>query len=129
RTSQAVVYLVAFLATFTAPIVEEVVYRGILYSAFQRTIGKYMSVVIVSALFAGVHLSQYWGSPGTIIVICILSLVLTSIRPHSQNLLPCVVLHLIFNGSQSILLLLQPVLEAPTQPAPNPAEFIYHLLR
>src|SRR5262249_24945437 len=33
RSSRAVVYLIAFFATFTAPIVEEVVYRGLLYSA------------------------------------------------------------------------------------------------
>jgi uncharacterized protein len=129
RTSRAVVYLVAFFATFTAPIVEEVVYRGILYSAFQRFIGKFLSVVVVASLFAGVHFFQYWGSPGTIIVICILSLVLTIIRAQSGNLLPCITLHMIFNGLQSITLLLQPFLETPTQPAPDPAGLIYHLFK
>jgi membrane protease YdiL (CAAX protease family) len=37
KSSRTAVYLVAFLATFTAPIVEEVIYRGVLYSALQRT--------------------------------------------------------------------------------------------
>ncbi len=41
RSSPAAVYTVAILATFTAPIVEEVIYRGILYSAFQRTFGVF----------------------------------------------------------------------------------------
>ncbi|MCW5960978.1 MAG: CPBP family intramembrane metalloprotease [Pyrinomonadaceae bacterium] len=37
RSSRAAVFMVAILATFSAPVVEEVVYRGVLYSAFQRT--------------------------------------------------------------------------------------------
>ena len=39
RSSRTVVFIVAILATFSAPIVEEVVYRGVLYSAFQKTMG------------------------------------------------------------------------------------------
>ena len=110
KSSRAAVYVTAVLATFTAPIVEEVVYRGILYSAFQRTVGVAWAVVITTLAFAGVHFFQYWGSPGTIILICVLSLILTLIRVKTKNLLPCVVLHFIFNGIQSILLILQPFL-------------------
>lgn len=110
-TSRSVVYVVAFLATFTAPVVEEVVYRGILYSAFQRSIGVVWAVFIVTTLFAGVHFYQYWGSPGTIILICLLSLVLTLVRVRTKNLLPCIALHAVFNGSQSLLLILQPLIQ------------------
>jgi membrane protease YdiL (CAAX protease family) len=35
-SSRATAYLTAFLAIATAPIVEEVIYRGLLYSALQR---------------------------------------------------------------------------------------------
>jgi membrane protease YdiL (CAAX protease family) len=105
RSSRTVVYFVAFMATFTAPLVEEVVYRGILYSAIQRSIGVGWAVVIVTALFAGVHFWQYWGSPGTIILICLLSLILTLIRVRTNNLLPCIILHTIFNGLQSLSLI------------------------
>lgn len=111
RSSRAAVYIVAFLATFTAPLVEEVIYRGILYSAFQRTIGVTGAVVLVTVLFAGVHVPQYWGSPSTILLICILSLVLTLIRVRTKNLLPCIALHTVFNGTQSLLLILQPFIE------------------
>jgi len=105
RSSRTVVYLVAFMATFTAPLVEEVIYRGILYSAIQRSVGIGWAVLIVTTLFAGVHFWQYWGSPGTIILICLLSLILTLIRVRTNNLLPCVILHTIFNGLQSISLI------------------------
>jgi uncharacterized protein len=101
KSSNTAVYTIAFMATFTAPLVEEVIYRGILYSAFQRTFGVGLAVVIVTLLFAGVHIPQYWGSTATIIMICLLSLVLTLIRVKTDNLLPCIVLHTVLNGIQS----------------------------
>ena len=110
RSSRTAVYIVAFIATFTAPLVEEVVYRGVLYSAIQRSIGVKGAIAIVTALFALVHVPQYWGSPGTIILICLLSLVLTLVRVSTGNLLPCIILHTIFNGIQSLFLVLQPFL-------------------
>jgi membrane protease YdiL (CAAX protease family) len=108
RSSRTAVYMVVVLATFTAPVVEEVVYRGILYSAFQKTFSVPWAVVIVTLLFAAVHFLQYWGSPGTILMICVLSLVLTLIRVKSKNLLPCIIMHTIFNGVQSLLLIAEP---------------------
>jgi membrane protease YdiL (CAAX protease family) len=111
KSSRTAVYVVAFMATFTAPLVEEVVYRGILYSAFQRTIGVPLSVLLVTFLFALVHVPQYYPSYSTIFLICTLSLVLTLVRVRTGNLLPCVALHTVFNGTQSLLLILQPFIE------------------
>jgi len=110
RSSRMAVFAVVILATFTAPLVEEVVYRGILYSAFQRSVGITWAVVIVTFMFAAVHVPQYWGSPGTILLICLLSLVLTLIRVKTDNLLPCIIMHTIFNGIQSLVLIAEPYL-------------------
>lgn len=115
HSSQAATFVVAFMATFTAPLVEEVVYRGVLYSAFQRSFGVAPAVLIVTAVFASVHFVQYWGSPATIFLICFLSLVLTLVRVVSKNLLPCIILHTAINGIQSIGLILQSF--APTNPS------------
>lgn len=128
RSSRAAVYAVAFMATFTAPIVEEVVYRGILYSALQRSIGIKWAVFIVTALFASVHFLQYWGSPGTILLICLLSLILTLVRVRTNNLLPCIVLHTAFNGIQSVFLILEPYLQNLSKTQEQPA-FIFHLFK
>jgi membrane protease YdiL (CAAX protease family) len=113
KSSRTAVYLVAFLATFTAPIVEEVVYRGILYSALQRTFGVTMAVILVTFLFAFVHVFQYWPSYSTISLITLLSLILTLIRVRTGNLLPCIIFHFLFNGIQSLGLVLSPLLEKP----------------
>ena len=67
----------AFMATATAPLVEEVIYRGVLYRALEKAAGMAVAVPIVSLLFAGVHVYQYRNNIAVIIVITLLSIVLT----------------------------------------------------
>jgi len=102
RSSPMAAYFMAALATLFAPFIEELVYRGVLYSAVERSAGKVAAVLIVTLLFAGIHYPQYWGSPGSIIAITLLSFVLTATRAISGNLLPSVILHFIFNALQSV---------------------------
>ena len=59
QSSRTAVFVVAFMATFTAPLIEEVIYRGVLYSAFQRSIGVAAAVVFFTLLFALVDGPQY----------------------------------------------------------------------
>jgi membrane protease YdiL (CAAX protease family) len=131
--SRVAVYLVAFLATFTAPLVEEVVYRGVLYSAFQRTFGVAASVIFVTLLFTIVHVPQYSQNSvpdyASVITLLALSLTLTLIRVRTGNLLPCIVLHMVFNGIQSLMLVLEPFLPSSTTTTPDPNGFIFHLLK
>lgn len=114
KSSRYIVYVVAFVAIVTAPIVEEVVYRGLMYSAFQRTLGKIAAVLLVTFLFALVHGAQYsvGGKPDYAVmsVLLLLSLTLTVLRAQTGNLLPCIVLHIVFNSIQSILLIAEPFL-------------------
>jgi len=128
--SRAAVYLVAVFATFTAPLVEELVYRGLLYSAFQRRFGMAVGVILVTLLFTLVHVPQYSlnGRPdmAAIVTLLLLSLTLTLIRAATGNLLPCIVLHTVFNGVQSLILILQPYIQTP-ETTPDPTGLI-HLL-
>lgn len=110
RSSRYAVFLVAFMATFSAPLVEEVVYRGVLYSAFQRTFNVPIAVLLVTFVFALVHFPQYWGDYATLTTLIFLSLILTLIRVKTNSLLLCILLHFLINGIQSILLILQPYL-------------------
>ena len=117
KSSRAAVYIIAFVATFTAPVVEEVVYRGVLYPAFRVKLGELPAIFLVTLVFALIHVPQYLPNYGTIIVITILSLTLTLVRARTGNLLPCVVIHTIFNGITSLLLVAEPFL--PTTLAPD----------
>ncbi len=127
HSSRSAVYIIAFVATFTAPLVEEVVYRGVLYSAFQRTMGVPGAFVLVTLLFAVVHVPQYYPSYSTIFLLGVLSLMLTAIRVKTKNLLPCIILHTLFNGMQSLLLILEPMMKSAEAPAP--AASLLHLIK
>ena len=98
----------AFVAVFTAPLVEELIYRGVLYSALERTLGKIIGVFVVSLLFAGVHVFQYMDNIAVIAVITLLSLTLTLVRAYTGKVLPSFIIHLVFNGIQSIVIALWP---------------------
>jgi membrane protease YdiL (CAAX protease family) len=101
----------ALLATLTAPLVEETVYRGLLYSAFRKVTGIHWAVIIVSSLFALVHVYQYRHNLGVIAAISIFSLSLTFMRAYSGRLLPCYVMHLVFNGLQSLVIVFGPYVQ------------------
>lgn len=113
NSSTASRLVLAFLATATAPLVEEVVYRGVLYSALQRTIGVAWAVVAVSILFMSVHIAQYYNNVSVIAAIGVLSLALTLVRAYTKNLLPCFIIHLVFNGLQSLYIIFQPYIANP----------------
>ncbi len=124
QSSRTVAVLIAILATFTAPIVEEVVYRGVLYSAFQRTINAPAAFLLVTVLFLVVHIPQYYPSYSTIFLLALLSVTLTALRVRSKNLLPCIILHTLFNGLQSIVIVLD-----PSPKIPDPAAFLIGLFK
>lgn len=96
------------LAVLSAPLVEEVVYRGVLYAGVERDLGKTAGVVVVTFLFALVHAFQYWGSIAALTAIITLSLALTLLRALTGKLAPCVVAHLVYNGIQVAALLSAP---------------------
>ena len=110
-SSRAAALMTAFVATFTAPLVEEIIYRGILYSALQRAIGMFWAIIIVLSVFAAIHVPQYQSNYGVISTILLLSVFLTLVRAYTGRLLPCVVMHFIFNGIQSALIVAQPYLQ------------------
>ena len=63
-------------------------------------------------MFTGVHVVQYRNNLGVIAVISMLSVSLTLVRAFTGRLLPCFLMHLVFNGIQSIYIVLSPYLES-----------------
>ena len=96
----------AFVATATAPLIEEVLYRGVLYPAVEKVTGTGFAIAVVSMLFAGVHVWQYRNNVGVIVVITLLSITLTVSRAITGKVLPAFIIHLVFNGIQSVLIVL-----------------------
>jgi uncharacterized protein len=131
QSSRAAALATAFAASFTAPLVEEIVFRGLLYSALRRLAGAGWAVSIVLLLFALIHVPQYWPSYGVIATILMLSFVLTMIRARTGKLLPCFLVHFIFNSIQAVVIVLMPYLErlSPAPPAPAPGLLLGLLAR
>lgn len=123
QSSKATLYVMAFMATFSAPIIEEIIYRGIVYSAFYKQFGAFVAIIVASILFASVHYMQYWGNYASLIGITLFSFVLTFVRYKTKNLLPCILLHFLFNGSQCLLLIISSLIEQPS--VENPAFHIF----
>ncbi len=96
----------AFVAVVTAPLVEELIYRGLLYKALEKAAGVAVAIGVVSLLFAGVHVFQYRNNLAVIAVITLLSVTLTVARAVSGKVLPAFIIHLVFNGIQSVLIVL-----------------------
>ena len=111
NSSTAARYAVVLMAILTAPLVEEVVYRGVLYPALQRRAGRLWGVMGVMMVFAIIHVPQYLPSFGAISTIGVLSLSLTLVRAYTGQLLPCVVIHAVFNTLSSVGILLEPFLK------------------
>lgn len=101
----------AFLAFATAPLVEEVIYRGVIYPAIEKVMGMGFAIAVVSMLFAGVHVWQYRTNIAVIVVITLLSIILTVARAVTGKLLPSFIIHLVFNGVQSVLIVLSGFLD------------------
>jgi membrane protease YdiL (CAAX protease family) len=96
----------ALVAVATAPLIEELLYRGLLYRAIEKAAGIGVAIGVVSLLFAGVHVFQYRNNLAVITVITLLSITLTVTRALTGKVLPAFIMHLVFNGIQSVLIVL-----------------------
>ena len=128
ESSYAARVTTAFLAVVTAPLVEEVVYRGMLYPAANRILGPLPSIAIVSLLFAAVHVVQYKNNLAVIGVITLVSITLTTVRAFTHRLLPSFVIHLVFNGIQAVIFVLAPFLTRFQEPTPAPTALLAFVL-
>lgn len=127
NSSLAARYTIAFLAVFTAPFIEEFIYRGVLFGAVHKLAGGIVAGVTTLGLFTLIHVPQYWPNFGVLAAVGFLSVALTVIRAKTGRLLPCVVIHFVFNGIQSAYLVLEPHLSR-TVPIPEPAPTLVALL-
>ncbi|MEN3333944.1 MAG: protease family protein [Blastocatellia bacterium] len=95
---------IAILASFSAPLVEEIVYRGVIFGALRKYLSATTTIIIVTLVFTGVHVLQYAGAWASLAGLMLLSLVLTVVRAKSKTLLPCIVIHFINNAVVSLLI-------------------------
>ncbi|GIV09401.1 MAG: hypothetical protein KatS3mg019_1492 [Fimbriimonadales bacterium] len=84
-----------------APIIEEFVFRGVLFKVlWQRTGQAWLSALASGYLFAVIH-PQFLGG---IFPITLLGTILALVYAHTRSLLPCIIIHAINNGLITLML-------------------------
>jgi membrane protease YdiL (CAAX protease family) len=105
KSSQPARIATVLLAILTAPLVEEIVYRGVLFSALRKRLSAAATVLSVTVIFVGVHVPQYRGAWRTIAGLTLLSLALTIFRARTSSVLPSFLIHLVNNALSSIAIM------------------------
>jgi membrane protease YdiL (CAAX protease family) len=95
------VYASLLVATFIAPICEEIFFRGFLFMGLKRGMPIGWAIVISALLFAIAH-----GDPGSFIILFAIGLALAFLRWRTQSLWPAVLLHTVNNGLGALLIAL-----------------------
>ncbi len=98
-SSPEAAYAVAVFAVFIAPFMEELIFRGVLFSFFETKIGLRFAVASTAALFAGLHVPEYWGAWNHVFLILLVGVVFSLARGLTGSIAPSVVLHLAYNAS------------------------------
>ncbi len=88
-------------AAVLAPIVEEFLFRGVLFGVlWQRTGNLWLSAFVSGYLFAVIH-PQFLGG---IIALTIFGMIMAFTYAYTRSLLPCILMHAYNNGALTLLL-------------------------
>jgi len=96
-------FLFAFLViAIIGPAGEEILFRGYLYTVIKKRFNMAAAVVVSAFLFAAIH-----GQPLALLPIFAIGVALALLYEYTGSLLPCIVLHVVNNGTMAFLLYLQ----------------------
>jgi membrane protease YdiL (CAAX protease family) len=96
-------YLVAAFAVTLGPLMEELFFRGFLYPVLARRTGAVGGIIITGVLFGLIHSPQYGYSWAAVLIVCMVGVVLTTVRAVTKSVASSFLAHVGYNG---ILLLL-----------------------
>lgn len=122
RSTESVAPLVIMLvaAVVAAPLLEEVVFRGMVQTSLLNTLGReqrWLIVVVASILFAVTHLGPaIWQ---TLAALTVLSLILGFLYERTGSLWPGILVHAGFNA-WNVAIVLSGVLDTPAGGSPPP---------
>jgi membrane protease YdiL (CAAX protease family) len=91
-------------AGLVAPVVEELVYRGLIYGFARSLIGHWPAALLSSAIFALVHVDAVASLP-----LFVLALGLATAYDRSRSLWVPVLMHMLFNAWNLAAMLMKPV--------------------
>jgi membrane protease YdiL (CAAX protease family) len=96
-SSRTAALAIGAFAIGVAPVIEEVVFRGLLFAILERTVGMRFAVVTTAVLFASLHVPEYWFAWNHLCMILIVGMVFSLARGMTGRLTPSILLHIGYN--------------------------------
>ena len=96
--SRTTSYALGIFAISFAPIIEEVVFRGLLFAIVEGAMGLRFAVLITALLFAGLHIQEYWHAWNHLALILGVGIVFSLARGMTGSLTPSIILHIGYNS-------------------------------
>jgi CAAX protease family protein len=97
--SPSAAYALAGFAILLAPFMEELFFRGILFSFFEHKAGVWVAIAGTALLFGLFHVPEYWGAWNHALLILLVGLVFSLARGLTGSLVPGVLLHTAYNAT------------------------------
>jgi membrane protease YdiL (CAAX protease family) len=97
--------MLSAFAVLTAPLLEEVIFRGLVQTTFQKTVSPIRAVVLTCLVFLLFH-GSYFDNPRALSHVLVLGLCLGLWRARTQSLWPGIAVHLCNNILASLILLM-----------------------
>jgi membrane protease YdiL (CAAX protease family) len=88
-----------------APLVEELIFRGYIYTVLERLWGVAPAVLLSGVLFGSIHFPQLWPGYFQMFLLCVVGVVFSLARARTGTTLASVALHFGYNAAISLLFL------------------------
>ena len=99
--STAYIVVAAFVVTVLAPLAEEFLFRGFVFTAL-RGWGVAVAAAVSGLIFGGIHITNFLGEPfslagASIVTLSIFGVILALLYWRTGSLVPCIALHAVNN--------------------------------
>jgi uncharacterized protein len=96
-------YLVSAFAITLGPLIEELFFRGFLYPVIARRVGAFWGVVLTALPFGLMHSFQYGNAWAAVLIVCLVGVVLTTVRAMTKSVGASFLVHVGYNGTLMFL--------------------------
>jgi len=111
-SDQASALLVLAASLLMAPLIEEIIFRGYIYTVFERHWGAVPAVLLSGFLFGSIHFPQLWPGLFQMFLLCVVGVVLSFVRARTGTTLASIALHFGYNAALSFLFIVSPTFRA-----------------
>lgn len=107
-TSRLAAALIVVVSVTVAPFIEELVFRGYIYTLLEGAWGMTPAVLASGLLFGSIHFPQLYPGYFQMLLLCVVGIVFSLARARTGTVVASMVLHCAYNGTISLLFLLSP---------------------